>query len=129
MLTPRSDGGFRFNSPDNLRQTEVHRKATWKWIRGLGGRLVEGINLTKVSLPVEIFEDRSFLQRLPDSWAQFDLVLEAAECADRSSELCQHYVAQHCATFRGAGSIWLQVVGSTGRLQTIARARSRNVQT
>ena len=81
-FTPRADGGFRFNSPDNPRQTEVHCNATWKWIRGLGGRLVEGINLTKVSLPVEIFEDRSFPQRLPDSWAQFDLLLEAAKCAD-----------------------------------------------
>ena len=60
----------------------MQRKAVWTWVRGLGGKLAEGINLTKVSLPVEIFEPRSFLQRLSDSWIYLDLLIAAAECAD-----------------------------------------------
>lgn len=38
-----------------------------------------GVNLTKVVLPVELCEPRSFLSRLTDSWAYLDLLHAAAE--------------------------------------------------
>jgi hypothetical protein len=37
-----------------------------------------GVNLTKVPLPVELCEPRSFLQRLADSWSYLDLLHAAA---------------------------------------------------
>jgi hypothetical protein len=36
------------------------------------------VNLTKVPLPVELCEARSFLQRLTDSWCYTDLLHAAA---------------------------------------------------
>jgi hypothetical protein len=40
--------------------------------------LRHGVNLTKVPLPVELCEARSFLERLTDSWAYMDLLHAAA---------------------------------------------------
>jgi hypothetical protein len=37
-----------------------------------------GVNLTKVPLPVELCEPRSFLQRLTDSWGYLELLHAAA---------------------------------------------------
>jgi hypothetical protein len=48
-----------------------------------------GVNLTKVPLPVELCEARSFLQRLTDSWCYTDL-LHAAAAARWALKLQQH---------------------------------------
>jgi hypothetical protein len=47
-----------------------------------------GVNLTKVPLPVELCEARSFLQRLTDSWCYTDL-LHAAAAARWARQLQQ----------------------------------------
>lgn len=36
----------------------------------------------QVSLPVELFEGKSFLQRLPESWVHMDLLRMAADAVD-----------------------------------------------
>lgn len=54
--------------------------------------LREGINLTKISLPVKVFEPRSFLQRVTDNWAYIDL-LEKAVYAKDPIERLQYVVS------------------------------------
>jgi hypothetical protein len=52
-------------------------------IRSLGRNLLEGRPITNISLPVRIFEPRSFLQRILDPWCYAPLYLtKAARCQD-----------------------------------------------
>ncbi|WIA13838.1 hypothetical protein OEZ85_007382 [Tetradesmus obliquus] len=78
-----SQGGYRFDSPAAREHIKQQRAAIWAWFRGLGGNLIKhGVNLTKVPLPVELCEARSFLQRLTDSWCYTDLLHAAAAASD-----------------------------------------------
>lgn len=79
------------------------------WLKKVGRNLIfEGVNLTKVSiermtipdipveatiftelfysiqisLPVELFEAKSFLERVCDSWCYLELLIKAAEAKD-----------------------------------------------
>lgn len=75
-----TDGGYHFVSEDEVRRIREQRKAIWSFLKQLGTRLWrEGVNLTRVSLPVVLFEPRSFLQRLCDNWAEVGLLHQAAE--------------------------------------------------
>ncbi len=47
----------------------------------------EGINLTKISLPVCLFEPRSFLERLTINWEYNSLLVAAAHCTDPADRL------------------------------------------
>ena len=49
--------------------------------------LKEGINLTKISLPVCLFEPRSFLERATSSWDFMDLLIRAAESQDPAERM------------------------------------------
>ena len=61
----------------------MQRQAIWDLLKYLGTHVLrEGINLTKISLPVKVFEPRSFLQRLTDNWAYIDLLEKAVNAAD-----------------------------------------------
>ncbi len=52
-------------------------------MKSLGAHLLrDGVNLTKVSLPVRVFEPRSFLERISDSFAYMHLLEAAAEAED-----------------------------------------------
>jgi hypothetical protein len=42
----------------------------------------DGVNLTKISMPVQLFEKRSFLERLSANWDYLDLLMAAANTAD-----------------------------------------------
>ena len=58
-------------------------QAIWDLVKSLGAHLLrDGVNLTKVSLPVRVFEPRSFLERLTDSFAYLHLLEAAADAAD-----------------------------------------------
>ncbi|KAF6251857.1 hypothetical protein COO60DRAFT_1704577 [Scenedesmus sp. NREL 46B-D3] len=73
----------RFDSPADRQHIKQQRAAIWAWFRGLGSNLIKhGVNLTKVPLPVELCEARSFLQRLTDSWCYTDLLHAAAAASD-----------------------------------------------
>ena len=49
--------------------------------------MLTGISLTNVSMPVRVFEPRSFLERVTDNWAFFDLLEAAADCKDPADRL------------------------------------------
>eukprot|EP00775_Hariotina_reticulata_P001175 gene1175-1512_t len=83
-----SQGGFRYDSAADKEHIRAQRAAVWAWFRGLGKNLIKhGVNLTKVPLPVELCEPRSFLQRLTDSWGYLDLLHAAAAAADPAERL------------------------------------------
>lgn len=74
-------GGFRWKSPEQVKETKKRRSVVWKFIRSAGlGLFRDGVNMTKISLPVQLFEGKSFLERLSDSWVYRDLLKRAAAC-------------------------------------------------
>lgn len=73
-----SSGGLRFT---NERIMAFQRAVVWEFIQTTGWNFLSGkaTNLVSVSLPVKIFEPRSFLQRLVDGWWHApDLLTKAA---------------------------------------------------
>lgn len=75
-------GGLQFKSTAIL---TFQRKIMWKFIKDVGVSFASGktTDLVSISLPVEIFEPRSFLQRLTDSWIHSpDLLQKASNCSD-----------------------------------------------
>jgi hypothetical protein len=80
------DGGYPFTDEEDIKN---QRKGMWDIVKKLGSNLLEGKDLVSVSLPVYLFETRlvlfseflhirSFLQRLPDTWAYYDQYLPKA---------------------------------------------------
>ncbi|EFJ40244.1 hypothetical protein VOLCADRAFT_108254 [Volvox carteri f. nagariensis] len=60
----------------------------WNWLKRMGSHIFkEGINLTKISLPVCLFEPRSFLERLTTNWEYNSLLVAAARCTDPADRL------------------------------------------
>ena len=52
-------GGYTFDSPEDKQQLAAQRTALWAWLKSMGSHMFkEGINLTKISLPVCLFEPR-----------------------------------------------------------------------
>ena len=43
--------------------------------------------MTSISLPVQVFEPRSFLERITDNWAYLDLLEAAADAEDPADRL------------------------------------------
>jgi hypothetical protein len=77
---PVGTGGYRFDSPEEKEAIKQQRAALLSWLKSMGSNMFfEGINLTKISLPVGLFEPRSFLERLPLNWEYLGLLLAAAE--------------------------------------------------
>eukprot|EP00195_Chlamydomonas_chlamydogama_P002345 CAMPEP_0202921140 /NCGR_PEP_ID=MMETSP1392-20130828/77235_1 /ASSEMBLY_ACC=CAM_ASM_000868 /TAXON_ID=225041 /ORGANISM="Chlamydomonas chlamydogama, Strain SAG 11-48b" /LENGTH=373 /DNA_ID=CAMNT_0049614687 /DNA_START=173 /DNA_END=1294 /DNA_ORIENTATION=- len=77
------NGGFLFDSPEHKEQLKNQRAQLWQWLKSVGSNMFrEGINLTKVSLPVCLFEARSFLERITTNWEYQDLLVAASTCAD-----------------------------------------------
>ena len=78
-----SGGGYRYDTPEEKETLERHKKVIWKWIKSVGSKILsDGVNLTKISLPVELFESKSFLERVCDSWGYLQLLLKGSECTD-----------------------------------------------
>ncbi|QDZ19762.1 oxysterol-binding protein [Chloropicon primus] len=76
-------GGYRYTTDEERQLLERQKKVIWSWLKKVGRNLIsEGVNLTKVSLPVELFESKSFLERVCDSWSYLDLLERAAEATD-----------------------------------------------
>eukprot|EP00198_Chlamydomonas_reinhardtii_P005127 XP_001694463.1 predicted protein [Chlamydomonas reinhardtii] len=81
-------GGYRFDTPEHQQQLREQRTQLWNWLKGVGAHMFkEGINLTKISLPVCLFEPRSFLERLTTNWEYNSLLVAAAACADPADRL------------------------------------------
>ncbi|KAL0490048.1 oxysterol-binding protein [Acrasis kona] len=73
------EGGYPFTDEEDIKK---QRKGMWDIMKKLGTNLVEGKDLVSVSLPVYLFEPRSFLQRLTDTWAYYDQYLPIAAKTD-----------------------------------------------
>ncbi|CEP02333.1 unnamed protein product (mitochondrion) [Plasmodiophora brassicae] len=64
---------------------DVQRRVVWDAIKTIGWNVLSGnaVNIMSMSLPVRIFEPRSFLQRLSDGWSCApDLLTKAAQQTD-----------------------------------------------
>ena len=68
-------GGFWFN---NEAEVKRQRKAVMKFVRQLGKNFFMGKDLVSVSMPVSLFEPRSFLQRITDNWCYLPIFLDRA---------------------------------------------------
>lgn len=80
---PTGSGGYRYTTEAERQLLERQKKVLWSWLKKVGRNLIsEGVNLTKVSLPVELFESKSFLERVCDSWSYLDLLERAADSTD-----------------------------------------------
>lgn len=73
-------GGYIFNDQEFI---DDQRGMIWSFIKNIGSNIFEGKNLMNVSLPVVLFEPRSFLESLTDIWAyEKQTILKAAKLND-----------------------------------------------
>lgn len=80
-----ANGGFKYSNEE----VKDQRKAAFEFLKRVGKSLLSGKDLVSVSMPVTLFEPRSFLERLTDVWcfaphylklANGDYVLRRTEC-------------------------------------------------
>jgi len=75
-----ADGGYIFTDIDGIQK---QRKSMWDLVKKIGSNLLEGKDLVSVSLPVYLFEPRSFLHRVCDNWAFYhEFLYKAAQEKD-----------------------------------------------
>ncbi|KAL4458310.1 hypothetical protein ABPG75_013175 [Micractinium tetrahymenae] len=101
----------------NLELLEAQRGAIVEVIKSLGKNLLAGnLDLLKVSLPVRMFEPRSYLQKLADPWVYPRFLRLAAEAADPVERL-KWVVTYFIAGFHHAFERWAKpfnpVLGET----------------
>lgn len=90
----------------NLELLEAQRGAIVEVIKSLGKNLLAGnLDLLKVSLPVRMFEPRSYLQKLADPWVYPRFLRLAAEAADPVERL-KWVVTYFIAGFHRAFERW-----------------------
>jgi hypothetical protein len=54
-----------------------------QWVKSMGRQILAGnLNLVNTSFPVDMFEPRSYLQKVSDTWAYPQLLAGAATCSD-----------------------------------------------
>jgi hypothetical protein len=67
----------------SAKELKEERGVAWELVKQVGSSLLEGRDLVSVSLPVKLFETRSFLQRLASGWRYTPFFLNrAAEISD-----------------------------------------------
>ncbi|KAK4531403.1 hypothetical protein CCYA_CCYA08G2260 [Cyanidiococcus yangmingshanensis] len=85
-----SAGGVGFTDRAEL---ERQRHVVRDMLRQVGSSFIEGKDLVNVSLPIRLFEPRSFLQRLTDDWAYCSTLLKAAATATDTLERLKYTIA------------------------------------
>ncbi|GAB5357504.1 hypothetical protein AAMO2058_000380300 [Amorphochlora amoebiformis] len=76
-------GGCKYSSKDGL---SLNRTVITHLVTSLGKNIMEGKSVINISLPVTIFEPRSFLQRMTDHWSYAPLYLNKAAQAKNAVE-------------------------------------------
>ncbi len=76
-------GGCSFVSSSGL---SVNREVVTHVVKQLGANVMEGKSIINISLPVSIFEPRSFLQRMCDHWSYAPLYLNKAAMSKSAEE-------------------------------------------
>ena len=82
LLHPEAheDGGLAMNNRTLLEQ---QRAAIFELVRDMGKQLLMGkVNLVNMSMPVKMFEPRSYLQKLADVWVYSRMLSTAAAQED-----------------------------------------------
>jgi len=73
-------GGWLYENEEELK---AQRGVMWDMVKQLGQNIVQSKDLTSISMPVRVFEPRSYLQRAPDGWITAPVYLKrAAESSD-----------------------------------------------
>lgn len=89
------EGGLAMN---NRALLEQQRGAIFELIRDMGKQLLTGhINLVNLSMPVKMFEPRSYLEKLSDVWVHSRILTKAASCDDQLLRL--KWVVTWCVYF------------------------------
>jgi hypothetical protein len=57
---------------------EEQKGIVWELLRQFGQAITQGRDLTSVSLPIQLFEPRSYLERLTDAWVYGPIFLTRA---------------------------------------------------
>eukprot|EP00696_Hemimastix_kukwesjijk_P004896 gnl/Hemi2/16262_TR5406_c0_g1_i1.p1 gnl/Hemi2/16262_TR5406_c0_g1~~gnl/Hemi2/16262_TR5406_c0_g1_i1.p1 ORF type:complete len:410 (-),score=155.90 gnl/Hemi2/16262_TR5406_c0_g1_i1:252-1481(-) len=83
-------GGYRFVNKEEIAS---QRGIMWEFLKSVGSAILEGKDLLSVSLPVRIFEPRSFLERICDNWAFAPTLLAKAVAAHDPLERFKWVVA------------------------------------
>lgn len=85
------DGGLQFKDEAELKR---QRGIAWEVVKGLGNSILEGKELVSTTLPINLFEPRSFLERLTDLWAYAPRYLsKAADIKGDPVERMKHVIA------------------------------------
>jgi len=88
-------GGYHCTDDE---QIKLQRGVVWDIIKQMGHNITHGQSLINVTMPVTIFEPRSYLERMADSWCYAPLFLKkAAEQTDPIERL------KYVATFAFSG--------------------------
>jgi len=58
------------------------RRALWDFIKKFGSNLIDGKDLVNTTLPVYIFQPKSFLERISDCWVYIQFLNKAKEAKD-----------------------------------------------
>eukprot|EP01027_Heterolobosea_sp_BB2_P000650 GEZU01000949.1.p1 GENE.GEZU01000949.1~~GEZU01000949.1.p1 ORF type:complete len:374 (+),score=87.38 GEZU01000949.1:169-1290(+) len=78
LLLAHPSGGFKFTNDEEIKE---QRRAVADLIGNIASNIWEGKDLVSVSLPVYIFEPRSWLERMTDGWSYIDSFLPKAVAA------------------------------------------------
>mmetsp|Transcript_15437 Transcript_15437/g.26518 ORF Transcript_15437/g.26518 Transcript_15437/m.26518 type:complete len:389 (+) Transcript_15437:74-1240(+) len=84
-----ASGGLIYMSPEQLQE---QRAVCLQFLRNLGYNFLTGGDVVNTSLPVRLFESRSFLERITDFWAYIDLLKVACK-AENPEERMKYVVA------------------------------------
>lgn len=79
-------------------QLESQKGVMTHLVKSFGSNIIQGKSVVNVSLPVRIFEPRSFLQRIPDAWCFAPIFLTRAAFAETPLQRFQYVI-----TFMVAG--------------------------
>jgi len=83
-------GGWLYKDEAELKR---QRGVAWELLKGVGNSLLEGKDLVNTTLPIHLFEPRSFLERLTDTWAYAPRFLSAAGASVDPVERLKNVVA------------------------------------
>ena len=74
-----TSGGWKFTNADSVKR---QRDIAFGFAMSLPKQFLDGKDLVSVSLPVALFEARSFLERITDNWCHMGLMRKAAAAKD-----------------------------------------------
>jgi len=69
-------GGFKCSDTENVVATQ--RNVVWDLIKQMGQNVTQGVSIINISMPVSIFEPRSYLERITDPWCYAPIFLTKA---------------------------------------------------